>query len=195
MRKLFIYDLETTGLDHSKHGIHQLSFLIVIDNVIKHEANLLIKPNPNIVIEDEALAIGNVTREMLQSYEPAYQNYNMLLQELSKYVDKYDKKDKFHLVGYNNSSFDNQFLRAFFAQNNDKYFGSWFWSDTIDVMCLASNHFADVRHRMENFKLATVAKQFDIQLEESKLHDATYDLYLTKEIYDIINIGRVIHAY
>lgn len=190
MRKLFIYDVETTGLDHSKHGIHQLSFLIVIDNVIKYEANLLIKPNPNIVIEDEALAIGNVTREMLQSYKPASENYRLLLQELSKYVDKYNKKDKFHLVGYNNSSFDNQFLRAFFLQNNDKYFGSWFWSDTIDVMCLASNHLSSIRHTMENFKLATVAKQFDIQLEESKLHDATYDLYLTKEIYDIINLGK-----
>lgn len=190
MRKLFIYDVETTGLDHSKHGIHQLSYLIVINDEVKVEANLLIKPNPGIVVEDEALAIGNVTREMLQSYKPASENYHLLLQELSKYVDKYNKKDKFHLVGYNNASFDNQFLRAFFQQNNDKYFGSWFWADTIDVMCLASNSLSFVRSEMVNFKLVTVAKAFGIHVDEEQLHYASYDLYLTKAIFDIINTGR-----
>ena len=42
-------------------------------------------------------------------------------------LEKFDKKDKFFLVGYNNASFDNQFFRAFFVQNNDMYFGSYFW--------------------------------------------------------------------
>lgn len=103
---------------------------------------------------------------------------------------RYNKQDKFHLVGYNNASFDNQFLRAFFAQNNDKYFGSWFWADTIDVMCLASNSLSAIRHTMDNFKLVTVAKTFGIPVDEEQLHDASYDLYLTKAIYDMINAGR-----
>ena len=31
------------------------------------------------------------------------------------------------------ASFDNQFLRQWFADNGDQYFGSWFWPNTLDV--------------------------------------------------------------
>lgn len=105
---------------------------------------------------------------------------------LAKYVDKYKKTDKFFLVGYNNASFDNQFLRGFFLQNNDQYFGSWFWSNSIDVMVLASNKLVERRAEMENFKLSTVAKFLGIQVSEDNLHDAFYDIYLTKAIFDIV---------
>lgn len=112
------------------------------------------------------------------------QRYKML----GKYVDKYDKQDKFFLVGYNNASFDNQFLRGFFSQNGDNYFGSWFWSNSIDVMVLASHHLASRRHEMENFKLATVAKFMGINVDDEALHDAFYDIYLTKEVYKMIGV-------
>lgn len=105
---------------------------------------------------------------------------------LAKYVDKFNKKDKFFLVGYNNASFDNQFLRGFFLQNGDNYFGSWFWSNSIDVMVLASNKLVERRAEMENFKLSTVAKFLGIQVSEDNLHDAFYDIYLTKAIFDIV---------
>lgn len=41
---------------------------------------------------------------------------------------------------------------------------------------------------MENFKLMTVARTMGIEIDENKLHDATYDIELTRDIfYKIIN--------
>jgi len=101
---------------------------------------------------------------------------------LSKYVDKFNKKDKFHLVGYNNASFDNAFFRAFFVQNNDVYFGSWFWSDSIDIMVLASFKLRNVRHELVDFKQSSVAKYLGIEIDDTKLHDAEYDIQICMKI-------------
>ena len=38
-------------------------------------------------------------------------------------------------------------------------------------------------YEMENFKLMTVARFLGIEVDESQLHDALYDVKLTKEIY------------
>ena len=183
MEKLFIYDLETTGVMHWKNGIHQISGMIVIEGEIKETFNFKVQPNPLAIIEKGALDVANVTLEQIQSYPPIKEVYSQIIEMISKYVDKYDKKDKFHLMGYNNSSFDNQFLRAFFVQNHDNYFGSWFWSDTIDVMVLASQFLRSNRAAMENFKLMTVAKTLGEEIDESKLHDAFYDIQLTYSVY------------
>lgn len=114
------------------------------------------------------------------------QVYSEFVAMLEKYVDKYNKKDKFFLVGYNNAVFDNQFLRGFFLQNGDQYFGSWFWSNTIDVMVLASAYLATRRPDMENFKLSTVAKTLGVDVESESLHNALYDINLTKAVFDIV---------
>ena len=119
MEKLFFYDLETTGVMHWKNGIHQLSGCVVIDGEVKEKFNLKVRPHEKAIIDDEALAIGGVTKEQVMEYPVMDTVYRELTSMLSKYVDKYNKFDKFHLVGYNNSSFDNQFFRAFFIQNFD----------------------------------------------------------------------------
>lgn len=187
--KLFFFDLETTGVYPGKNGIHQISGEIVVNGETKERFDFKVQPNPKCVIEDAALAVGGVTREQVMAYPPMRQVYSQLTSMLEKYVDKFNKKDKFFLVGYNNASFDNQFLRGFFLQNGDQYFGSWFWSNSIDVMVLASEKLKEKRHEMENFKLVTVAKFLGIEVEEERLHDAGYDIYLTKAIYDIVTRG------
>ena len=182
MKQLF-FDLETTGLDHEKHGVHQLSGMIVINGEIKETFNFKVQPRAGALVSQEALAIANVTVDILRTYKPLQDTYNEFVAILSKYVDKFNKNDKFFLVGYNNASFDNQFLRSWFTANGDKYFGSWFWSNSFDVMVLATPYLAAKRASMENFKLLTVAKACGVQVDESKLHDADYDIYLTHEVY------------
>lgn len=186
MSKLFFYDLETTGTNPGRHGIHQISGEIVIDGKSVETFDFKVQPNPKAQIEDAALAVGGVTREQIMAYPPMGQVYTQLVTMLAKYVNKYDKTDKFHLVGYNNRGFDDNFFRGFFLQNGDNYFGSWFWADSIDVLVLASTFLANRRAELPNFKLATVADFLGIDTTAGKLHDASFDIYVTKAVFDFI---------
>lgn len=183
MAKLLVFDLETTGVNFWQHGIHQISGMIIIDGHVKETFDIKCKPHASAIIEQSALDVAGITLEQIQGYPEQRTAYLQLISILQKYVDKFNKSDKFHLVGYNNASFDNQFLRAFFTQCGDVYFGSWFWANSIDVMVLATVELQGIRTSMPNFQLKTVAKAFDIIVDETKLHDALYDLELTYGIY------------
>lgn len=183
MRKILFFDLETTGVKFWKNGIHQIGGIVDIDSEEAERFDIRVAPNPQAVIEKEALDVAGVTLEQVQSYMPMREGYDKLMGILTRYVNRYDKKDKFYLAGYNNASFDNAFLRAFFVQNGDNYFGSYFWPNCIDVYVMATPHLFDKRPSLPNVKLMTVAKEMGIKIEESRLHDATYDIELTREIY------------
>lgn len=185
--KILFFDLETTGLSEFRHGIHQLSGEIVIDGEVKETFNFNVKPHDKAEIEQTALDVAGVTRDQILAYPPMAEVYNQFTSLLSKYVDKYNKQDKFFLAGYNNAHFDNQFLKKWFDHNGDKYFGSWFWSNSIDVMVLATPFLAAQRPHMENFKQSTVAKALGIQVDDTRLHDAEYDIQICKAIFDIVS--------
>lgn len=183
MAKLFYFDLETTGVKFWKNGIHQISGAVEIDGDIKEYFNFHVQPYSSALIESEALAISGITEDTLKEYQPFKDCYTCVCKLLAKYVDKYNKADKFFLVGYNNASFDNQFFRAFFVQNLDNYFGSYFWSSSIDIMVLASQKLMNERHLMLNFQQSTVAKHLGIQVDDSRLHEAQYDVEIMIQIY------------
>jgi DNA polymerase-3 subunit epsilon len=183
MSKILFFDLETTGVDYRRNGIHQISGCVDVDGLIKEHFDFKVRPNPHAIIEEEALKIAGVTREQIEAYPDMRSVYNQFIQILSRYVDKYNKKDKFHLCGYNNRGFDDQFLRAWFKQNLDEYFGSWFWADSIDVLVLASNKLRKERPNLQNFQLRTVAAYMGSVVDEARLHDAQYDIGLTRDIF------------
>lgn len=54
-------------------------------------------------------------------------------------------------------------------------------------MVLATPYLAAQRADMENFKQGTVAKALGIQVDDSRLHDAEYDIEICKAIYDIVS--------
>lgn len=182
MKQLF-YDLETTGVHPGKNGIHQISGIVVIDGEQKETFNIQLQPNEKAIIEDEALAVAGITRETLKTYQSFRSGYLAFVVLIQKYIEKFDKKDKFQLIGYNNRSFDDQFLRGLFLQNNDNYFGYYFWADSSDVLVLASECLKEKRTELVDFKLKTVAEYCGVTVDESKLHDAQYDIYLTIELY------------
>lgn len=183
MQKILFFDLETTGVDPKIHGIHQIAGMIEIDGEIKERFNYQVKPFVEKVIEDEALKVAGVTLEKIQKYPSNYDVYNSFVSMLGRYVDKFNKKDKFFLAGYNNASFDNPFLRQWFLDNKDTYFGSWFWSNCIDIMVLATEHLKADRSTMFDFKLKTVAEKMGVKVEHDNLHDAMYDIEITRAIY------------
>lgn len=114
--EIIIFDLETTGTNPGRNGIHQISGSIVIDGKHIQDFDFHVQPNPKAIIEDEALKVAGVTREQILAYPPMGQVYSEFVAMLAKYVDKFNKKDKFFLVGYNNAAFDNQFCVGSFCK-------------------------------------------------------------------------------
>lgn len=184
--KLFFFDLETTGVPPSIVGIHQISGLIEIDGEVKEEFNFKVRPRADAQYSQEALDTCGVTKEQVLAYEPMALVYSKLIALLSKYVDKFDKTDKFFMVGYNNASFDTPLLRQFFECNKDVYFGSWFWSHTLDVMVLSGFFLSEYRPKMPNFKQGTVAKTLGVEVDDSRLHDALYDIHICRQIFKVL---------
>lgn len=185
--KKFFFDLETTGLDYRVNAIHQISGCIELDGTIIESFNFKLRPFDGAIIEPKALETCNLTEEQIMAYPPAEEVFVKFMAMLGRYVKKFDKTDKMFLVGYNNAAFDNNFLRAFYERyQRDDYFNSWFWGNSLDVMVLAAEFLIDQRVGMQNFKLMTVARAVGIEIDESKLHDAEYDIELTRNVYRIV---------
>lgn len=189
--KILYLDLETTGTEFWKHGIHQISGAIEIDGVIKEYFDCKVQPNEKAMIDQKALDVANITIEVLKTYRPMKEVFVEFEKMIAKYVDKFNKKDKFFICGYNCASFDVPFFRAWFKQNArtqkelefGNYFGSWFWSSSIDIMVLAAEKLKHERAEMIDFKLSTVAKHLGVHVDESKLHDAQYDIEISIRSY------------
>lgn len=187
----FFYDLETTGTNYKQNAIIQLGAKIEVDDKVVEEVNLLIQPHPKAVIEPEALKVNGRTLEEIKKFPFTYETgYKELLRILSKYVDRFKRDEKMYLVGFNNKSFDDFFFRKLFELNKDAFFNSWFWSESIDVMTVAGEYLIGRRPYMTNFKLKTVAREMGIEIDESRLHEAGYDIELTRLIY-LIATGKI----
>lgn len=181
MKELWI-DVETTGLSPHKNFVHQIALLIVIDGEIKEQIDFKVKPPRGTQINNKALEIGGITIKDLEGYPDHSEVYIAIIDIFGKYVNKFDKKDKFTFHGYN-AHFDVGFMRSFFTANGDNYYGSWIWSNNIDVMVVAGKHLKDERHKMANFKLTTVAEYMGCELVGKGAHDGMTDILVTREIY------------
>lgn len=186
--KMMFLDVETTGLNPRLHCIHQLSGRMYIDDVLMNEFDYRIKPHERAGIDNKALEVCGVEKAAILKYPHRKDVWPEFYENL-KHVDKYDAQDKIFFVAYN-AHFDNTFMRKFFEQCGEKWFGSFFWSGTIDVMVLALQYLKKDRHLLPNFKLMTVAKHLGVKIDESKAHDSLYDIVITKEVYDIVTNGK-----
>jgi DNA polymerase-3 subunit epsilon len=175
--------VETGGLNPKKSALLQLAGIIEIDGKEECDFNYLIAPFDDDEIVQKALEVNGFSMEQVKKFTSPEKSYNQFVKLLDSYVSKYNKQDKFFFVGYNSHSFDMPFVRTFFTKNKNKFFGSYFHYPSLDVMILALEELKEERPRMKNFKLSTVAKEMGIELEEASLHDALYDIKLTREIY------------
>ncbi|KKN00441.1 hypothetical protein LCGC14_1137750 [marine sediment metagenome] len=185
MSKIMYVDVETTGLEPSKHSIVQLAGIIEIDDVEKERFNLRMRPKEDTEIDPRALEIIGKTTEELMTYPHDIDVYPQLLLILHKYVNKFERQDKMFFVAYN-ANFDMQFVRAWFEARGDVYFGAWFFFPPIDIMTIAANEMMEVRAEMTDFKLHTVCKKLGLEWDELAAHDAMYDIEKTMEIHSIL---------
>ncbi len=180
--KTMFFDTETGGTDDKKNGILQLAGEIELSGTTAVTFDYKMKPFPGQIIEDGALEANGFTRPQIEGFADPFDCFIQFTRILNKYVDRFDRSDKFTLVGYN-ARFDDGFLRKWFEKCNEKYYGAYFHWPAIDVSNMVAVKYRKVRSHFPNFKLMTVAKTLKIEVDESKAHDAVYDTAVTKAIY------------
>ena len=185
--KIIYLDTETTGLDAKRCGIIQLAAILEIDGQEADAFEPRICPRYDLEISAEALAVSGTNEEDMQDFPTEGQALHAFRTWMGKHIDKFSKTDKAFFAGYN-SPFDVEFVRAWFERNADKYFGSWFWSGSIDVMGAALWALRDQRASLPNFKLGTVAEhvlgsRVAELTAEAGLHNAMTDIRITRELH------------
>lgn len=186
--KLFFVDLETTGTDRDKHGIHQISGAIVIDGKLMEEFDYHVAPGPSALIDPVALRVCNVTFEQINNYPPMQEVFLLVSIMIHTYINIDDPNDRFFIVGYNSQKFDSGHLAKWFQVNGKlNVFKNAFWlGSTLDVMILATAALADKRYLLPDVKQSTIARFLGIDVDEDKLHTSDYDIYLCRAIYHAV---------
>ena len=176
--KVFYCDTETTGLNPQKNDIIQLGYIIEIDNQIREKGSINVQPFDYNNIEASALATHQISVEQMKTFDSPQIVYSKLINILNKYINKYDRNDKFIPAGFN-VKFDIEFLQNFFMKNGDKYYGSYFDYHFIDAMAiLFLKRYAGKIH-LDNYKLETASKYYGIKIQA---HDALSDIEATREL-------------
>lgn len=183
MKKVFLFDVETTGLSKHKNDIVQLSGLIEVGGVVKEKFNYRCKPVSIENVSVEALNVIGFSLDELMEFPSQQTVYRQLLQILARYCDKYDRNDKFYLAGYN-VQFDIGFLQEFFKRQGDKWYGSWFNHKYIDPLRIL--HWMELRGKidLDSYKLENVCQHYGIKIQA---HDAMSDIEATYELYKKLN--------
>lgn len=179
-QKIAWIDEETTGLDSLQNDILTFSVIIEIDGRIEDKLNLEMQPFNYQSITDEALRINGMSIEQIKKFPLAHEAHKKLVSLFKKYVNPYDKTDKFIPAGYN-VSFDVDFLFKLFQKCGDPYCGSFIDYHKLDVASLVL--FFKIQGffpNLEGYKLVDVAKALNIELDA---HKASDDILVTRKIF------------
>ena len=186
MNKIIFIDTETGGVNPEKAALIQLSGIIRIDKKDVEKFNFYIKPFENSEVTEKALEVQGRTLEELKTdkYIEEKEVYKQFIKLFDKYVDKYDRTDKFVVAGYN-VRFDVDILKAFFQRHGNNFLFSYLDSSMLDPLySIRLLQIAEVLPVLENNKLETWCKHFGIEL---KAHDSLEDIEATKKL-----IGKLI---
>lgn len=181
MKVLYI-DTETTGLDPVKNGILQISGIIEIDGQVKEEFDIKMQPMTGDVVEEKALAVTGTTLEMIHGYQSGTEGYNAIIKMFDRYIEKYDKMDKFQVVGYN-VRYDMDMLKAWFTKNGNSFMGSYMGWQPFDVMAVCHMLKYMGKLSLPDYKLSTLCAHFGIAIQA---HDALSDIRATKMLAETL---------
>lgn len=176
--KIWWVDTETTGLDPHRNDVVSLACIIEIDGEVKEEFTLNIQPFDWDNVELGALKVNGFTVDQLKTFMPPKEAHAKLCSYLKKYVDPYNRNDKFQPAGYN-VGFDVNFLSSFFKKCGDKYFGAYIDYHKLDPSSILQLLQLKGEVKLPSYRLQDVAKYFGI---EHQPHNAMSDIKATREI-------------
>ena len=184
MQKLIFLDTETTGTDRQNSGVWQIGGIIECG---KRKEEFLFECDvfECDILDPEVEKVTGITLEKLSKMEDPGKTHDEFIALLDKYVNRYDKKDKFHFINYR-VDFDEDMLIRWFKNNDDDYFFSWFWHPGLCMMHAANVYLQKEREELRNFKMDTVAEYLGIKIDATKQHNALYDATIAMEIYNKI---------
>ncbi len=177
MKKILYLDTETTGLTENS-AIVQLSGIVEIDGEEKEQFNFYIAPHEKAWISDEALKVQNRTLEEVLKFENPQVVFQKFLNILDKYIDKYNKDDKFIIAGYN-VDFDIKMVNSYFKRNNNNYFFSYVGLKLDPLYLLAYLNLKNKVELKQKNKLEDWCEHFGIELDA---HDSLEDIIATKKL-------------
>ena len=186
MKKLIFIDTETTGVDTETAGVWQIGGIIRCGKR-REEFQFECDIFEGDQFEESATGVTGITLAKLETLPDPKDVYDQFIALLDKYVDRYDKKDKFIAVGYG-AEFDQKILRSWFEKNDDDYFGSWFWHPWLCMMNAVAFRYQDKRDTFPNFKLQTVMEHLGLE-NSGKFHEAIIDAEAAEAIYDHLANG------
>lgn len=159
-------DLETTGFSPYNNEIIQIGAWKIKDEVVVDKFNTYVKPIQYIPREIQALT--KITPEMISSYP----SIDEILPEFFEFCEDLP------FLGHN-LQFDYKFL---LVKGNDLGldFSLSKQRQGIDTLKLARKFFPNLAKHSLDF----MVESFKIIGDNTKFHDASYDAYMTKLIYD-----------
>jgi len=186
IKKCFI-DTETTGLWSEKQDeVHQISCIITDDHAKPLDyINLKFRPSETALenMHPEALQKCRLTKESIRSRSLDFSQAFAKFEEfLNKHVNRFDKTDKMQFIAYN-APFDLKFIQKYFLQNNNDYYGSYFWRPEICVYRELAWMLQNERDQFPSMHLSDMCKYAGIEFSEEHAHDAMYDTKKTLELF------------
>ena len=157
-----VIDIETTGLDYAADQIIEIGAVSVKDGNVAAEFSVLLKTD--VSIPKNITELTGITNEMLQEHG---KDVAEALKDFKEFCGGSE------LVGHNIASFDMNFLRKAFSENNLEMMNN----KVTDTLRLS-------RRRIDcvDYELADVAKYFGIGYDN--LHRALDDCLLTHKIFE-----------
>lgn len=177
-KKTLWFDIETTGLNPTKHGVIQFAALIEIDGQVVDKLEVKMQPQSGAEIEQSAIDTHGMTKADIAGFMPHEDGYDCIRVFFERNCDKFDKKDKFYPAGYN-VRFDLDFLQAMFKRFDRFGIGSfvnWLAIDPLPMLYMMD--YAGLLS-LPDYKLATVCAHYGIKINA---HDALSDIIATREL-------------
>jgi len=177
--KILYFDTETTGTDPNLHEIVQFAAIIEINGKVVEEVDWRCRPTRWETISPEALQVTGLTLDELATYDHPIDMGKKLKALFNKYINKFDKADKFYPAGHN-VGFDLDFLQVFWKKHIDKYgTGSYQNWRALDSRVFCNFLAAAGRLNVRDIKLSTLCQQFGIEIDA---HDALSDIRATRQL-------------
>ena len=176
--KLFLLDVETTGLDKKFHDVVQIGGIISNNFKKITELNLKCQPIHWNTISKKALTINNLTREELKTFDKPKDVW----EQFHKVVDENFNGEKY-VFGGQNAPFDRRMLDHWwdtYKDNDTPDFDSYFEDSKYDIELMKITRLFKKQGLLDvdNVRLGTIVESLNIKIDGS-LHDAYQDIQAT----------------